>query len=239
MLDLPFWKPVIYVLVKHAISKTITLFSKNLVSPWQSLSFPHIIHTFLLTKNHKPSFQFSHLFTVPTQPFSFLKTSENQAVLFFELLNFLTVNDLSGPSNMGSFLSLINHTSKHKRCCWMGTLQYCSGSIPSLLKHRVVDSSTSSSSEKRLESGPGFSRVVMAGSDSDNFSKPKIATGSSGYVLEDVPHLSDYIPDLPVRRRFSVSLLINSAVINWFCFNIIILLLLLFLLFSVWLLRKR
>ena len=96
----------------------------------------------------------------------------------------------------------------------MGTLQYCSGSIPSLLKHRVVDSSTSSSSEKRLESGPGFSRVVMAGSDSDNFSKPKIATGSSGYVLEDVPHLSDYIPDLPVRRRFSVSLLINSAVIN-------------------------
>jgi 6-phosphofructokinase 1 len=79
----------------------------------------------------------------------------------------------------------------------MGTLQYCSGSIPSLLKHRVVDSSTSSSSEKRLESGPGFSRVVMAGSDSDNFSKPKIETGSTGYVLEDVPHLSDYIPDLP------------------------------------------
>ncbi len=94
MLDLPFWKPIIYVLVKHAISKTITLFSKNLVLPWQSPSFPHIIHTFLLTKNHKPSFQFSHLFTFPTQPFSFLKTSENQAVLFFELFNFLTVNSV-------------------------------------------------------------------------------------------------------------------------------------------------
>lgn len=26
----------------------------------------------------------------------------------------------------------------------------------------------------------------------------KIVTGDEGYVLEDVPHLSDYIPDLPV-----------------------------------------
>lgn len=32
-------------------------------------------------------------------------------------------------------------------------------------------------------------------------SKPKIIRGSAGYVLEDVPHLSDYIPELPVRRR--------------------------------------
>ncbi|KAL6140792.1 hypothetical protein ACLB2K_059085 [Fragaria x ananassa] len=28
-------------------------------------------------------------------------------------------------------------------------------------------------------------------------SQPKIITGEAGYVLEDVPHLSDYIPDLP------------------------------------------
>ncbi|KAM5579215.1 ATP-dependent 6-phosphofructokinase 6-like [Rosa sericea] len=28
-------------------------------------------------------------------------------------------------------------------------------------------------------------------------SQPKIITGDAGYVLEDVPHLSDYIPDLP------------------------------------------
>ncbi|KAK9282349.1 hypothetical protein L1049_005266 [Liquidambar formosana] len=28
-------------------------------------------------------------------------------------------------------------------------------------------------------------------------SDPKIATGPAGYVLEDVPHLSDFIPDLP------------------------------------------
>ncbi|KAF7813897.1 ATP-dependent 6-phosphofructokinase 3 [Senna tora] len=28
-------------------------------------------------------------------------------------------------------------------------------------------------------------------------SKPKIVTGPTGYILEDVPHLSDYVPNLP------------------------------------------
>lgn len=28
--------------------------------------------------------------------------------------------------------------------------------------------------------------------------QPKIVTGDCGYILEDVPHLSDYIPHLPV-----------------------------------------
>lgn len=37
-------------------------------------------------------------------------------------------------------------------------------------------------------------------------SKPKIVRGSAGYILEDVPHLTDYIPDLPVRRRSNSSL---------------------------------
>ncbi|XP_057422484.1 ATP-dependent 6-phosphofructokinase 3-like [Lotus japonicus] len=32
---------------------------------------------------------------------------------------------------------------------------------------------------------------------SSPISKPKIVRGSAGYVLEDVPHLSDYIPELP------------------------------------------
>lgn len=27
--------------------------------------------------------------------------------------------------------------------------------------------------------------------------EPKLITGEGGYVLEDVPHLSDYLPDLP------------------------------------------
>ncbi|KAG2238598.1 hypothetical protein Bca4012_023069 [Brassica carinata] len=32
-------------------------------------------------------------------------------------------------------------------------------------------------------------------------SKPKIITGSGGYVLEDVPHLSDYLPGLPTYHN--------------------------------------
>lgn len=37
--------------------------------------------------------------------------------------------------------------------------------------------------------------------------KPKIVIGDGGYVLEDVPHLSDYIPDLHVLLSLSLSLL--------------------------------
>ena len=44
-----------------------------------------------------------------------------------------------------------------------------------------------------------------------NNSQPKIVTGEAGYVLEDVPHLSDYIPDLPVimllPHPFSINLI--------------------------------
>lgn len=29
----------------------------------------------------------------------------------------------------------------------------------------------------------------------------KIVSGDAGFVLEDVPHLTDYIPDLPVRNN--------------------------------------
>uniref|UniRef100_A0A2P2IZB0 ATP-dependent 6-phosphofructokinase n=2 Tax=Rhizophora mucronata TaxID=61149 RepID=A0A2P2IZB0_RHIMU len=34
-------------------------------------------------------------------------------------------------------------------------------------------------------------------SDKDGSSRPKIVTGDYGYVLEDVPHLTDYLSDLP------------------------------------------
>ncbi|KAJ7963090.1 ATP-dependent 6-phosphofructokinase [Quillaja saponaria] len=37
----------------------------------------------------------------------------------------------------------------------------------------------------------------------DNNLEPKITTGDAGYVLEDVPHLSDYSPELPVTHSFS------------------------------------
>ncbi|KAJ4835597.1 ATP-dependent 6-phosphofructokinase 3 [Turnera subulata] len=78
----------------------------------------------------------------------------------------------------------------------------------SLLKSRFPDSSslvvtTNSSalsfSARAAGSGSGIkvgsprSRVVMASTPS----KPKIVTGDYGYVLEDVPHLTDYLPDLP------------------------------------------
>lgn len=31
--------------------------------------------------------------------------------------------------------------------------------------------------------------------------KKKLVGGDAGYVLEDVPHLTDYMPQLPVRSR--------------------------------------
>lgn len=34
--------------------------------------------------------------------------------------------------------------------------------------------------------------------------KKKLVGGDAGYVLEDVPHLTDYMPELPVRARAPV-----------------------------------
>ncbi|XP_062148905.1 ATP-dependent 6-phosphofructokinase 3-like [Alnus glutinosa] len=71
--------------------------------------------------------------------------------------------------------------------------------IPSPLNLCSLDSSKSSSSSKNrsvsVVSGlrNGYSPVVM---EASNGCKKKVVTGSAGYVLEDVPHLSDYIPDL-------------------------------------------
>ena len=36
----------------------------------------------------------------------------------------------------------------------------------------------------------------------DEIPKMKIVHGDAGYVLEDVPHLADFIPDLPVSLGF-------------------------------------
>lgn len=52
----------------------------------------------------------------------------------------------------------------------------------------------------------GSEAVVMGSTE------PKVVSGPAGYVLEDVPHLSDYIPNLPVRRRFS-PLLFSYAIL--------------------------
>ena len=42
-------------------------------------------------------------------------------------------------------------------------------------------------------------------------SEPKIVSGEAGYVLEDVPHFTDYIPDLPVRISLSLSLSLSLS----------------------------
>lgn len=45
----------------------------------------------------------------------------------------------------------------------------------------------------------------------------KVETGDAGYVLEDVPHLSDYIPNLPVSCLQLLSLLIYLwSMFIWF-----------------------
>lgn len=48
-------------------------------------------------------------------------------------------------------------------------------------------------------------------------SQLKIVNGDAGYVLEDVPHLTDYIPDLPVYLSLSLSL----SFILWICLGLI------------------
>ena len=52
--------------------------------------------------------------------------------------------------------------------------------------------------------------ISISNSNSNSSSKPKIVTGSAGYVLEDVPHLTDYIPHLPVRPLFSYFIFLGA-----------------------------
>ncbi|XP_040371528.1 ATP-dependent 6-phosphofructokinase 6 isoform X2 [Rosa chinensis] len=55
-------------------------------------------------------------------------------------------------------------------------------------------STTSNSTPRYYNNNNNNSKGTMGISAN---SEPKIITGDAGYVLEDVPHLSDYIPDLP------------------------------------------
>ena len=43
--------------------------------------------------------------------------------------------------------------------------------------------------------------------------KKKLVGGDAGYVLEDVPHLTDYLPELPVRAPCCVSRFDSVAVL--------------------------
>lgn len=50
----------------------------------------------------------------------------------------------------------------------------------------------------------GLDRSSMGEAPNSQQQKQKIVTGDGGYVLEDVPHLSDYIPNLPVILSLSL-----------------------------------
>lgn len=63
-----------------------------------------------------------------------------------------------------------------------------------------------SGGNQRFES-PSPTRLVMATSALN--SDRKIVTGPAGYVLEDVPHFSDYIPNPPVRHSAFYNFLID------------------------------
>ncbi|XP_072985546.1 ATP-dependent 6-phosphofructokinase 3-like [Typha latifolia] len=63
-----------------------------------------------------------------------------------------------------------------------------------LLNHR---SALSSSSVKASASNGDLKLQAARKAGSDGIVRCKIVRGDAGYVLEDVPHLTDYIPDLP------------------------------------------
>ncbi|RZC27824.1 ATP-dependent 6-phosphofructokinase 3 isoform B [Glycine soja] len=63
-----------------------------------------------------------------------------------------------------------------------------------------MDSSSSSpnnNNHHKLGFQPARSRSRLAMASPANTSEPKIVTGTAGYILEDVPHFTDYIPNLP------------------------------------------
>lgn len=68
-----------------------------------------------------------------------------------------------------------------------------------------VSFSSSSSSSSCSDFRSPTKAISMAAASNNGNSQRKIVTGAAGYVLEDVPHLSDYIPDLPVTCFFTSS----------------------------------
>ncbi|XP_022730341.1 ATP-dependent 6-phosphofructokinase 3-like isoform X2 [Durio zibethinus] len=129
------------------------------------------------------------------------------------------MDSVLAPSSTSSFPSPLNNNNKKKNYYYYN---YCNNnknknksrfSVPSsagifnLRKFTTVSFSYGYRCGRRLSSrSSGCSKIhcstpaVMASSESaasPEISKPKIVTGPGGYVLEDVPHLSDYIADLP------------------------------------------
>ncbi|KAM7509618.1 hypothetical protein LguiA_020071 [Lonicera macranthoides] len=73
-----------------------------------------------------------------------------------------------------------------------------SNSSISALKLRGLDRLNSNSKAVAPGSRNGLVKLSLRAAMSPSGDSPaKVVTGDAGYVLEDVPHLSDYIPDLP------------------------------------------
>lgn len=58
------------------------------------------------------------------------------------------------------------------------------------------------------DSYPNLRSLVSSSAPDDSVSS-KIVEGESGYVLEDVPHFTDYLPDMPVSSFISVYFFAN------------------------------
>lgn len=92
----------------------------------------------------------------------------------------------------------------------MHSVYSSSSAIVSLKGTGISDySNPVSGSRAWLKSSSGSGQKVgcFSRSQMENMGN-KVVVGAGGYVLEDVPHFSDYIPHLPVRRRFYPSFLI-------------------------------
>jgi hypothetical protein len=66
--------------------------------------------------------------------------------------------------------------------------------IDSILKGSLIFRSITNKNQKQEK----FSKLGSEAIKKMGLTEPKVVTGPGGYVLEDVPHLSDYIPNLPV-----------------------------------------
>ncbi|TYI22116.1 hypothetical protein ES332_A06G082700v1 [Gossypium tomentosum] len=107
---------------------------------------------------------------------------------------------LLAPSSTSSFPFLnnnsnnrIEHKSLPSSLCFFNLRKFSTVSFGYNRRSCRLRLSSSRRSKIKCSTSP-----TMSSSASPEIPQPKIVNGPGGYVLEDVPHLSDYIPDLPV-----------------------------------------
>ncbi|KAG4141301.1 hypothetical protein ERO13_D06G067800v2 [Gossypium hirsutum] len=110
------------------------------------------------------------------------------------------MDSLLAPSSTSSFPSLnnnsnsrIKHNSLPSSLGFFNLRKFSTVSFGYSRRSCRLRLSSSRRSKTKCSTSP-----TMSSSASPEIPQPKIVNGPGGYVLEDVPHLSDYIPDLPV-----------------------------------------